>query len=347
MPATPSIRQVKIRQKIVIAVFTLGLAIFGFIVHDDINQYFGVDPQVTLITVGILALLGVAIFLMLYLRGDIMSPHLGKNTLAPDRQDDQHSLLAIDAIKAETRDQIDLLQREVSHLQARLAAGPGMQGGATLNNDQILESLRWHVTQNLAAEVESRVEQRLRDNMHATEVRQILAAASQRLSLEIESLTRRGNVNLLIGVATTTMAVSVLVYMVLNISGSFDSWPALLSHYIPRVTTVIFIEVFSFFFLRLYRKSLSEIKYYQNELTTLDAQHVALAAASQLDDTQARISVIETICNTDRNRGRREAKPASTGSHGTELTDMAELLEKVTKVAVSAVKKSGAKSSKE
>ncbi|MBI5525005.1 MAG: hypothetical protein HY897_01580 [Deltaproteobacteria bacterium] len=46
---------------------------------------------------------------------------------------------------------------------------------------------------------------------------------------------------------------------------------AALSHYVPRITTVTFIEVFAFFFLKLYRASLIEIKFYQNELTSLAA----------------------------------------------------------------------------
>lgn len=39
------------------------------------------------------------------------------------------------------------------------------------------------------------------------------------------------------------------------------------------------IELFAYFFLSLYRTSLQKIKYFQNELTNIEAKQIALRAA--------------------------------------------------------------------
>jgi len=104
-------------------------------------------------------------------------------------------------------------------------------------------------------------------------------STESRLKSEIRALSRRGNLNLVIGVLTTVAAVSLLVYMVLGNPLNLRDVPGVLGYYVPRVSTVVFVEVFAFFFLRLYKFNLAEIKYYQNELTTMAALRVAIVAA--------------------------------------------------------------------
>lgn len=105
-------------------------------------------------------------------------------------------------------------------------------------------------------------------------------AAIKRLEREIEEQSRKGNVNLIIGVGTTLLAVALLAWIVLAQDGpnwmkSDPTWTQLAAHYIPRLSLVIFIEVFSFFFLRLYKATLNEARLYNDELTRLTIQWVA------------------------------------------------------------------------
>lgn len=53
----------------------------------------------------------------------------------------------------------------------------------------------------------------------------------------------------------------------------------LASHYVPWLTLVIFIEVFAFFFLRLYRATLVETRAYQDQLTDISLHQVAVEVA--------------------------------------------------------------------
>ncbi|MBI5526758.1 MAG: hypothetical protein HY897_10535 [Deltaproteobacteria bacterium] len=101
--------------------------------------------------------------------------------------------------------------------------------------------------------------------------------------------------NLTIGVITTGFALGLLAYMIFDESTSPDTFAAALSHYVPRVTTVTFIEVFSFFFLRLYRTSLEEIRFYQNELTSLAGHQIALETSRQTSDPACLRQVLDRI----------------------------------------------------
>lgn len=120
------------------------------------------------------------------------------------------------------------------------------------------------------------------------------------MSKEIESLGRRGNLNLVIGVVTTIAAVTVLATTVL--SGNHQlTQGELMAYYIPRLSLSIFIELFSFFFLKLYKAGLNEIKYFQNELTNAEMKFIAAEKAVTSDTEGSIAGVIKELSSTERN----------------------------------------------
>lgn len=119
--------------------------------------------------------------------------------------------------------------------------------------------------------------------------------AQQRLRTELAALGRRSNLNLVIGVITTAIAAGLLSYMVLNSPPNFESITSVLSHYLPRFMLVVFIEVFSFFFLRLYRATLAEMRTYQADLTTLTLQEVSVLVALSSGDLGATINLSNNL----------------------------------------------------
>lgn len=107
------------------------------------------------------------------------------------------------------------------------------------------------------------------------QISSLFATVQERLSVELQNLGRRSNINLIVGVLITVTATGVLVYMVTRPHPDFTSTASVLSYYIPRVTTIALIETFAYFFLGLYKSNLAEIKYYQNERTTITALEIA------------------------------------------------------------------------
>jgi hypothetical protein len=122
------------------------------------------------------------------------------------------------------------------------------------------------------------------------------------LEQEILNLGRRANVNLVMGVAITLIGLIILGYFVLYAAHPIfsDRFEALI-YFGTRLTLVVFIEVFAYFFLRLYRYSLFEIKYFQNESTNARFRIIALEACIQNGSK----TVVERICmelaKTERN----------------------------------------------
>lgn len=325
-----------VRMLVAYGVLLFAAGSLGVVLREDLFRFFNLEPRLLLLTSGMLAITGVMIFLFLYLRGELLVPALER--LTSPAEDDRSSRDVegqirqleerLSATAAENRAVIDALH-------ARLASSaPAQQNG--IDVDAVLTAMRAHVTATLATEIESRLEQRLLKDVVWRDTRQVFDSASTRLREEITSLTRRANVNLLIGVATTIMAVSLLVYMVLTATSAFTAWPELLSHYVPRIATVVFIEVFSFFFFRLYRASLAEVKYYHRELTALDSNRIALSAAHGVGEPKALTAVIGEL-----SRAYKTAQPSTTGSNSdsAQLKEMADLVERLAKIACTAVSK--------
>lgn len=109
------------------------------------------------------------------------------------------------------------------------------------------------------------------------EVKTNFQRIQNRLTEEIKSLNRKGNINLSIGVTTTFSAILILFYANYNLKGlEFESWSDFTFFFIPKFSIAIFLEVFSFYFLAIYKSNLSEIKYYQNELNEIDFKTMML-----------------------------------------------------------------------
>lgn len=117
---------------------------------------------------------------------------------------------------------------------------------------------------------------------------------------EIASLGRKGNLNLVIGIATTGAAVTILAATVVS-DFSAMSADQMLSFYAPRISLSVFIEIFSFFFLRLYKSVQSEIKYFQNELTNAEFKFVALQKAAIFGNEDSTSTVIKELVGIERN----------------------------------------------
>jgi hypothetical protein len=70
---------------------------------------------------------------------------------------------------------------------------------------------------------------------------------------------------------------------------------------IPRMSLIIFIEIFSYFFLRLYKDGLGEIRFFQNELTNIESKLIALKSAQMSNNSKAIQKATEYLSRTERN----------------------------------------------
>jgi len=124
---------------------------------------------------------------------------------------------------------------------------------------------------------------------------------NDRIFNEIGRLRKSANYNLTIGGGITIAAITYLGYEVYAMHANFKLLVDILSYYIPRLTIIIFIEVFAFFFLKIYKSSLADIKYFHNELTNIELKAIALRKSIDTKNESIISTTITDLSKTERN----------------------------------------------
>jgi hypothetical protein len=163
------------------------------------------------------------------------------------------------------------------------------------------ENIRAETAGALLAAVESRVAEKYGDQQVLTLVTSQATQTLDRLRQELFALSRRGNLNLSIGIVTTITGLALLGAFVLQEVPRSSDMSAFLVGFLPRISLVLLIEIFAYFFLRLYKSTLTEIKYFQNEITSIEAKFLALTVAATGSKEDQLKHVLEHLAKTERN----------------------------------------------
>ena len=264
----------------------------------DLSELWGINPRVMSIAAIVLVMYAAAPLLMLYLRGSLSIPFLEIMLKTPYRQESEEtSSNVIDNEELEgIRKQLHALRNEI------LSSGRTSQALSDDDKAKMLQALRDQFAARLVQETEQHQSEAMAERLGLIPIRRSLEFSGNRLRDELAVLNRRGNLNLVIGTLTTLAAVGLLIYMVMGHDSELTTLTGLLSYYVPRVSTVVFIEIFGFFFLRLYKTGLSEMKYYQNELTTLALIGVSVEMAAQESKQKGFGDLPRILADCDRNK---------------------------------------------
>ena len=324
-------RQRSVRMLLVQAMVLIGSGLAAFLIRNELYQFYRIEPRVVLTFVGGSIGVGAMILAMLYLRGDIRIPGLERlEQSGPDLgfgpdQDALDSLMSsVETLSFRLTDLEGKIEEDTARAEVRLSDD---------ERTEMMADVKRMMPASLAHELRSQFEEEVAAVALRSRVSTIFDAADRRLRQEIAALTRRGNLNLIIGVFTTIAAVGLLAYMVLGVSTEIKTVTELLQYYVPRVSTAAFIEIFSFFFLRLYRSSLSEIRYYQDELTRLSQSRVVLLAAEASEDGETLADAIRLLAN-----GRGAVRPSDSAKNlsvAVDSKELANLVEQAIKVSTS------------
>ncbi len=278
-----AVQRRRLRFRLVTALIYLGLGVVLFAIRFELERYFGLRPEILLAAAGAGAAFGTGLLLLMYLRGDIRIPFI--ESLEPSQPSSGQDLQRIENTFASFHRQLGTLERKLNELEEFALSGAVDRVGITEEErTKLLSALKEDLPKTLAEDLRLTFESEIAESAFRATIGDIFDATVYRLKAEISALARRGNLNLVIGVLTTTIAVGLLAYMVLGVTETLESVPEMVQYYVPRVSTAAFIEVFSFFFLRLYRSSLEQIRYYQDELTRITERRVALLAVEAAGD---------------------------------------------------------------
>lgn len=209
-------------------------------------------------------------------------------------------------------------------------------------SDEDRNNLKQAITEKVKAESQADLiadlERTISSKWQVKQAEDIFLRTVNRLERELIDQARRGNVNLALGILTTLTGVGILSYSVFQ-APVVQSAMELVSHFLPRLSLVILVEVFAYFFLRLYKQGLAEIKYFQNEITNIESKYLALNVSSSHGVKEGILKAVERLLLTERNfileKGQSTVDLEQAKS---DHTNSANLVEKVSQL-VSAAKK--------
>lgn len=277
-------RAVRDRLQFSTAVVSILIGVVALSVREELSYFFN-SNRLLFLSVGIGFIgAGAALVMLQYLRG----------AMSADLLDLSSASSLGGGMKIQSAGETDM-HRKVSDLQDEILT---LRSAMDLSSS-ISRHASSDETEPALSDIAARLGERLSDDAsqaaHIKEIRATFFHSRDRLEQELRSLGFRGNLNLVIGVLTSAVAIGLLAFMVLGTAQNFDTLPAILSHYVPRISVVLFIEVFSFFFLRLYRATLLEIRVYQGDITSLCIKQIAVEAAWTNLNTSDRTSLSKDL----------------------------------------------------
>jgi flagellar biosynthesis protein FliQ len=169
------------------------------------------------------------------------------------------------------------------------------------NREEFVRRLRQAVEQDAAKSLMDQLGEVAKKEIIFSRWEKFSTEALRRLDDEIAAQGRRGTLNMVLGVLTALAGVSLLAWMVLREPPHTTSINEFLLSFIPRISIVAIIEVFAYFFLRLYKAGLAEIKYFQNEATNLESRLAALRITLDFKNPELTTQVVLKLLSVERN----------------------------------------------
>ncbi|ASV31666.1 hypothetical protein [Maribacter cobaltidurans] len=255
--------------------------LLGLLIRNDLIEYFRFNPLIVSTISVVLVLTGLVSVLFVYLQGGFTK----------DSQVMQRSNL-------DYRRQLERLRNEFYHI---IKDRENIQIDEEKIKDIIDSKIDQITSETLFEQIKEKYESRLIDDIKHKALEEELYDVKRRIEREVLRTSRNSNINLSIGFFTTFIAIFFLGYSLLGVESNQESSTSFIYHFIPRLSLSLFIELFSFFFLRIYKKNLDDIKYLNNERTNIDLKLVALRTSIAYEESAALKEVILDLSKTERN----------------------------------------------
>ncbi|WP_027455998.1 hypothetical protein [Xylanibacter brevis] len=129
------------------------------------------------------------------------------------------------------------------------------------------------------------------------------SSSELRIKKEIRRLNKDAMVNLYVGVLIAIIGVAGLFWYIIQYTDneSGEDVALLIVHWVTRLSLISIVEVFAFFFLKMYRTHLQSIRYFQDELTSIESRKIAMLSSVIHENPEDISKSIECLLNIDRN----------------------------------------------
>ena len=143
----------------------------------------------------------------------------------------------------------------------------------------------------------------LRERSSADKIRQIFAETKARKLETADAVLRRSDTNLLFATVIFVIGVSALMYFIVTNTAA-QPWQSQLLYFAPRLLAVLFVELFAYFFLSLFKHGLDDLKYFENDITTSQLREVAIHAALAAGSEAEIGAIVTAVLAAERNDSR-------------------------------------------
>lgn len=221
----------------------------------------------------------------------------------------------------------ELAQRETSEIQ-KIDLEP-------IERAELIETAKKRIIGNTLLAADVSLKNDIKSLKHQVDINKHYSDIVYRLENEIDRLNRRGGVNLVIGAIIAVVGILYLGFTVTNQLATNDKLDYIL-HMAPRLSFVIVIELFAYFFLKLYKNGFEEVKYFQNELTNIDSKVLGIKFLKDIRNEELMGEVIKNLMATERNfileKGQSTVSLEQQRLKNDEGKNVAEVLKEITKI---------------
>lgn len=203
-----------------------------------------------------------------------------------------------------TSNKLLILQDQLERMQHEIQLNSGNKQNIQETQQlvtKIFDRMKTEASEKLLSELEMKVQERVSQKNVTQAIDSHYELSLQRLKNEMVALSWRSDLNLGLGIVITVIGFILLGFFLFKNDSTSEQFTSFAVHFIPRLSLVIFVEMFAYFFLALYKSTLSEIKYFQNELTNIESKYCALRIAIQVPCNNALEKVIDQFACTERN----------------------------------------------
>jgi membrane protein implicated in regulation of membrane protease activity len=197
------------------------------------------------------------------------------------------------------------LSKQLADIKESTTNDISAHGFTGTDRQKLVDHVKSKIDDSVAQEIISQVNARYRNafsrDARLKELDGRFESIRHELKEHISYLRSRGEWSLTAGAVLALGAIGVLLWLAIDIDLSAESMMPMLPILILRLSLFAFLQIFAFFFLRLYRRSLDENKYYQNELTTLEGRILGLEVALREGDDEALQEGVSLFNRMERN----------------------------------------------
>ncbi|GAB5478658.1 MAG: hypothetical protein Marn2KO_21250 [Marinobacter nauticus] len=149
---------------------------------------------------------------------------------------------------------------------------------------EVIDTISSTVESHLNKSLLNKIEEKYGTTIHSSKLSELalssLDKTVKRLTKYADDLKDKAAVNLSYGIGATVIAIGTLIYVLFNASAPDNATTIQeVFYYSSRLFLVILVQGISIFFLNLYRKTINNVLYLNNEITNHEAKRDSLSIA--------------------------------------------------------------------